>query len=177
MLLYLIAMLVLGLLSAALSYQGRNYYVRLFDDILGREEEETMAAKVGRGFVYGFLFPIYFGLILIGLISLIIFLLVAGVVAAIVFALVWATEKLVPKERLGEIVCGLFDKMGLTRYSPAPELVRPGLSPGMSPAHPSESALPPETKPAGEPPRPAESDDQGPFPGGGINRTRRHSLD
>ncbi|MFZ5866759.1 MAG: hypothetical protein ACOYXY_12830 [Thermodesulfobacteriota bacterium] len=173
----LIAMLVLGLLSAALSYQGRNYYVQLFDDILGREEEDSMAVKVGRGFAYGFLFPIYFILILIGLLSLIGFLIVAGVVAAIVFALVWGTEKLVPKERLGEFLCSALDKMGLTSHIPTSEFPQAGASPGPSSAPPAESAPPAGAKPTGEPPKPASSEEPSPFPGGGINRTRRHSLD
>jgi hypothetical protein len=173
----LIAMLVLGLLSAALSYQGRNYYVQLFDDILGREEEESMAAKVGRGFVYGFLFPIYFGLILIGLISLVIFLVVAGVVAAIIFALVWGTEKLVPKERLGEILCTALDKIGLTAHVPASEFPKPSVAPSPPPAPPAESTPPSGTTPTAEPPKPASFEETNPFPGGGINRTRRHSLD
>lgn len=113
MLLKLIGMIVLGLISAALSYYNKNYYVRVFNDILGREEDEGAAARAGRGFFYGFLFPIYFVLLLSGLAALISFLIVAGIIAAIVFVLVWVTEKILPNEWIGGLCLQLFDKIGL----------------------------------------------------------------
>lgn len=58
MIIKLIGMIALGLVSAALSYYNKNFYVRVFNDILGREEEEDVAARVGRGFFYGFFFPL-----------------------------------------------------------------------------------------------------------------------
>lgn len=132
MLLKLIGMIVLGLISAALSYYNKNYYVRVFNDILGREEDEGAAAGVGRGFFYGFLFPIYFVLLLAGLAALISFLIVAGIIAAIIFVLVWVTEKILPNEWIGGLVIQLFEKVGIRG---------PVVSP--VPAHPAEGT---ETK-------------------------------
>jgi hypothetical protein len=113
MILKLIGMIALGILSGALSYYNKNFYVRVFDDILGREQEENTAARVGRGFFYGFLFPIYFILLLTGLVFLVAFLIVAGIIAAIVFVLVWITEKVLPNELAGNLLIGLLEKIGL----------------------------------------------------------------
>lgn len=115
----LIAMIVLGILSAILSYYNKNYYVRIFNDILGREEDERTAARVGRGFWYGFFFPWYFLLLVTGLICLIAFLIVAGIIAAIVFVVVWITEKILPDESIGGLLVNLFGKIGL-KGAPAP---------------------------------------------------------
>lgn len=112
MILKLIGMLVLGLVSSVLSFYNKNFYVRIFNDILGREEDEDTATRVGRGFFYGFFFPVYFVLILAGLISLISFLVVAGIIAAIVFVLVWITEKILPNEWVGKLVMDLLSKVG-----------------------------------------------------------------
>lgn len=113
MLLKLIGMIVLGLISAALSYYNKNYYVRVFNDILGREEDEGAAARAGRGFFYGFLLPIYFVLLLLGLAALIAFLVAAGIIAAIIFVLVWITEKILPNDWVGGVCIQLFEKVGL----------------------------------------------------------------
>jgi len=147
MILKLIVMIVLGILSAALSYYNKNYYVRVFNDILGREEDEEPAARVGRGFYYGFLFPIYFALVVVGLVWLIAFLIVAGIIAAIVFLLVWVTEKLLPQESLGAGIITIFSKLGL---SPAP-------------ARPVQTEVPPAEPPtpAEEPPGPTPSEQPG----------------
>ncbi len=120
MILKLIVMIILGIISAALSYYNKNYYVRIFDDILGKEEIDNVHVKIGRGFVYGFLFPIYFSLVVIGLIALVVFLIVAGVVAAIVFALVWITEKILPTQWLGGINESLLNKIGFSGPPPPP---------------------------------------------------------
>lgn len=108
-----IGMIVLGLLSAALSYYKKNYYVRALDDILGREEDDKVEVRIGRGFLYGFFFPVYFGLILFGLVALISFLIVAGIIAAIIFVIVWVTEKILPHEWFGNLIGGLFKSIGL----------------------------------------------------------------
>jgi len=161
----LILMIVLGLLSAALTYFNKNYYVRIFDDIVGREEDDRMTVKLGRSFVYGFLFPIYFVLLLAGAVALIGFLVVGGIAAGIAFVLVWATEKIVPHEWVGGIIENLFGKLGIRGgptksqaadasaesipVTPSPE------APGPEPAKPTDDR--PETSPAGE-----TKQDQGP---------------
>jgi hypothetical protein len=109
----LLGMIVLGLLSAALSYYKKNYYVRAFDDILGREEDDKAAVRVGRGFLYGFFFPVYFVLLLTALVALISFLILAGIIAAIIFVIVWVTEKILPHAWFGNLVGGLFQTLGL----------------------------------------------------------------
>lgn len=109
----LIGMIALGLISAALSYYKKNYFVNLFNDILGKDEDEDSATRVGRGFIYGFLFPVYFSLLLSGLAILISFLIGAGIVAGIVFVLVWVTEKLLPQKWLGGYIVSLFNKIGI----------------------------------------------------------------
>lgn len=113
MLVKLIVCIILGLVSAAFSYYNKNYYVRVFNDILGREEDEGAAARTGRGFFYGLFFAAYFSLLVIGLLCLIAFLIVAGIIAAIVFVLVWITEKILPNEWVGELIIKLFEKIGL----------------------------------------------------------------
>jgi hypothetical protein len=135
MILKLIGMLVLGLVSAALSYYDKNFYVRVFNDILGREEEEDVTAKVGRGFFYGFFFPIYFVLLLSGLMALISFLIVAGIIAAIVFVIVWVTEKILPNQWIGKLCLDLFSKIGLSGPTPKPSAsVEQAIQPPASPA-------------------------------------------
>ncbi len=109
----LIGMIALGLISAGLSYYKKNYFVNLFNDILGKDEDEDAATRVGRGFIYGFLFPIYFCLLLSGLAVLISFLIGAGIIAGIVFIMVWLTEKILPQKLLGGYVVTLFNKIGL----------------------------------------------------------------
>jgi len=113
MILKLLGMILLGVLSAALSYYKKNYYVAVFDDILGREEDGNAAARVGRGFLYGFFFPVYFVLLVAGLIALISFLISIGIVAAVTFVIVWVTEKLLPHEWFGGFLLNLFKKIGL----------------------------------------------------------------
>ena len=125
MILKLIGMIVLGILSGLLSFYNKNYYVKIFNDILGKEDESDTAARVGRGFIYGFLFPIYFVLLLFGLVALVIFLIVAGIIAAIIFVLVWVTEKLLPNQWFGSILLGLFEKIGIKEKAPLPAPVVP----------------------------------------------------
>ena len=174
MILELIAMIVLGFLSAALTAYNKNYYVRVFDDILGRDEEGRPSERLGRAFVYGFLFPIYFILVVSLLIALVVFLIIAGIIAAIIFVLVWITEKIIPNTWLGNIVEAIFDKIGIRSVetepadSPAPTAAsRLGRTPSAVPPYPP--AQPREEESAEDP--------ENPFPGGNINRSRRHSLD
>jgi hypothetical protein len=177
----LIGMIVLGLLSAALSYYDKNAYVAVFDDILGREEEDSLAVKVGRGFIYGFFFPVYFFLLLIGLIALVLFLIVAGIVAAIVFGIVWVTEKVIPDDWIGNVIVTVFRKIGLSEPPPMEEQVAipdeqsPPVAPPPSP-HATDvpkvddaSSEPEKSKP--------EEEDSAEKPDEGPNVTRRHSLD
>jgi hypothetical protein len=177
----LIGMIVLGLLSSALSYYDKNAYVAVFDDILGREEEDSLAVKVGRGFIYGFFFPVYFFLLLIGLIALVLFLIAAGIVAAIVFGIVWGTEKVIPDEWIGNVIVLLFRKIGLSEPPHTEEQV----------AIPEEPAPPVSPPPAPQASDVTESDDNSSEseksepkeedsaekPDEGPNVTRRHSLD
>ncbi len=121
----LIVMILLGLLSAALSHYGKNYYVRVFDDILGREPDMKPETRVGRGFIYGFFFIWYFALVVCGLIALIAFLIVAGIVAAIVFIIVWITEKILPQDWFGGLCIRLFEKIGLKGNLPPAEVTQP----------------------------------------------------
>jgi hypothetical protein len=130
MILKLIGMIILGIISALLSYYNKNYYVRLFNDILGRDEDESAAVRTGRGFYYGFFFPIYFSLVLTGIVALIAFLIVAGICAAIVFVLVWVTEKILPQPWIGNGLLNLFSKVGISRpptepFRPAPQEEKP----------------------------------------------------
>ena len=131
--LMLIGMIVLGIASALLSYYKRNYYVRIFNDILGKEEDDDVTARVGRGFWYGFWFPIYFSLLITGLIALIAFLIVAGIIAAIVFIVVWITEKILPSAAIGSFLMGVFQKIG---FSGAPVSQPPVAEPATTPSTP-----------------------------------------
>lgn len=177
----LIVMIVLGILSAALSYYRRNYYVRVFDDILGKEEDENTTTRVGRGFIYGFFFPVYFVLLLGGLIALIWFLIVAGVIVAITFVIVWVTEKILPFDWFGNTLVGLFKSLGLSgteASAPPPAPASPQAPPSRTspePPKPDKPAPAPQDKPS----EPSSSGAGGSsaFPGGGINRTRVHKLD
>lgn len=122
-----VGFIFLGLLSALLSYYNKNFYVKVFNDIWGREEDENVAARVGRGFYYGFFFPIYFMLLIFGLICLVIFVIIAGVIAAIIFVLVWATEKILPHELAGNIIISIFNKLDIK--GPAPTTQPPAVVP------------------------------------------------
>ena len=116
----LIAMIALGILSGILSFYNKNYYVKIFNDILGREEEQAAAPRVGRGFIYGFFFPVYFLLLLLGLSCLVVFLIIAGIIAAIIFVLVWVSEKILPHEWFGGILLSLLEKVGIKQKAPLP---------------------------------------------------------
>jgi len=116
----LIAMILLGILSGVLSLYNKNYYVKIFNDILGKEDEQAAAVRVGRGFVYGFFFPIYFVLLLFGLMCLVSFLIVAGIIAAIIFVIVWVSEKILPHEWFGGILLSLLEKVGIKQKEPLP---------------------------------------------------------
>ncbi|MEW6347953.1 MAG: hypothetical protein AB1646_02735 [Thermodesulfobacteriota bacterium] len=157
----LVGMIILGCLSAALSYYNRNYFVRVFDDILGREEEENTETKLGRGFIYGFLFPVYFVLLLFGLLALAVFLVIAGILAGIAFALVWVTEKIIPKDTVGTIVKGVFDSLGIKGSQPPfePASVPPATSSASGArtgaASPASPAVPLPSSPAPAPPSPS----------------------
>jgi hypothetical protein len=163
MIAYLIGMLVLGILSALLSYYGKNYYVRVFDDILGREDDEKLSARVGRGFLYGFFFPAYFFLLGLGLIALLMFLIVAGIIAAIIFVIVWITEKILPHGWFGDILEACFSKIGLSSPLGAKQMPTDAVS--MEPI-----VLDEKVPPKG-------NDDPKPPSDAGINVTRRHTLD
>lgn len=130
----LIGVIVLGILSGLLSFYNKNYYVKIFNDILGKEEDPNTAIRVGRGFIYGVLFPVYFALLVFGLVALVCFLIVAGIIAAIIFVLVWVTEKILPNQWIGSIVLGLFEKAGVKEK--APVVVNPP-SPAPTPPAPS----------------------------------------
>ncbi len=137
----LVGMIILGVLSAALSYYNRNYFVRVFDDILGREEEENTETKLGRGFIYGFLFPVYFVLLLAGLIALLTFLVAAGILAGIAFVLIWVTEKILPKDAVGALVKSVFDKIGLKGpKQPFAEASAPAATPGTGTGAPTPAS-------------------------------------
>ena len=109
----LIGMIILGIISGGLSYYRKNFFVNIFDDILGREEDEDVVIRVGRGFFYGFFFPFYFLLLLAGLAALVSFIISAGIVATIVFILVWLTEKVLPRKWIGTTCISIFRKVGL----------------------------------------------------------------
>jgi predicted lipid-binding transport protein (Tim44 family) len=164
----LIGMIVLGIISATLSYYNKNYYVGVFNDILGREEDESVVTRVGRGFLYGFLFPIYLFLIIVGLIALLLFLIVAGIIAAVVFVMVWVTENILPHDWFGDLFLKAYSKIGLGKPAPSaaapqsePDAAAPSSSAPASPDAPASGAEEPKDKPE-EP---------------GINVTRTHKLD
>jgi hypothetical protein len=151
---YLIAMIILGILGAALSLYGKNYYLQVFDDILGREEDEKVETRLGRGFIYGFFFPIYFGLLLWGIAALVAFLIAAGIIAAIVFVLVWISEKLLPHEWSGGIMLGLFDKVGLKGAVVPVEETKTVIPVPSEPVATEQPPPPPPPTPSEEPPKP-----------------------
>ena len=156
MILMLIAMIILGVLGAALSHYKANYYLRVVDDILGREEDEKPETCLGRGFIYGFLFPIYFVLLFSGLLALVAFLIIVGIIAAVVFVMVWVSEKILPHDWFGDITLKLFEKIGL-KGAVAP-------TEGPKTEIPVASAPPPTTEPASAPDSPGE---EPPKPQGG----------
>jgi len=158
----LIGMIVLGIVSATLSYYNKNYYVGVFNDILGKEEDEKIATRVGRGFLYGFFFPFYLFVIVVGLIALLIFLIVAGIIAAIVFVMVWVTENILPHDWFGSLILNLYGKIGLGAPAAAP----PATAAPSSASTPSPDA--PVTGAEGQKDKTEEL---------GINVTRTHKLD
>jgi hypothetical protein len=150
----LIAMIILGILSAALSFYRKNYYLQVFDDILGREEDEKVQTRLGRGFIYGFFFPIYFSLLLSGIAVLVAFLIVAGIIAAIVFVLVWISEKLLPHDWFGGIILGFFDKMGLKGAAVPVEETKTVTPVPSEPVATEQPPPPPPPTQSEEPPKP-----------------------
>lgn len=150
---YLIAMIILGILGATLSHYKANYYLRVVDDILGREEDEKPETRLGRGFIYGFLFPIYFILLLWGIAALVAFLIVAGIVAAIVFVMVWVSEKILPHDWFGHIMLRLFEKMGWKGAVTPPEEPKTVIPVPSAPTPTQEPPAPPQA-PSEEPPKP-----------------------
>jgi F0F1-type ATP synthase assembly protein I len=178
MILKLIGMLILGMLSAVLSYYRKNYYVRVFDDILGKDEEERMPPRLGRGFVYGFFFPVYFSLAIAGLVALISFLIVAGIIAGIVFVIVWATEKIIPNEAIGNIVFKIFSQIGLKAASNAASAVPPSaVPPPLSTSPGAPSSQEPGADAGVSAPQGESQSGNGSADQKGINVTRHHSLD
>jgi hypothetical protein len=145
MILKLIAMIVLGILSGILSFYNKNYYVKIFNDILGKEDEQAAAARVGRGFLYGFFFPVYFVLLLFGLVALAVFLIIAGIIAAIIFVIVWVSEKLLPHEWFGGLLLSLLEKVGIKQKAPLPASApvsappAPAAPPPAAPSGPSQT--------------------------------------
>lgn len=164
----LLGLIVLGLVSATLSYYNKNYYVGIFNDILGREEDERVVTRVGRGFLYGFFFPLYLFLIGVGLCALLGFLIVAGVIAAIVFVMVWVTENILPHEWFGNLILKLYQKLGFGEPVPAPATSAP--HPPASPPSPSGPLSPDAPGTGAEGPKDKSEE-------AGINVTRTHKLD
>jgi hypothetical protein len=164
----LLGLIVLGLISATLSYYNKNYYVGVFNDILGKEEDERVITRVGRGFLYGFFFPIYFFLIVAGLCALLGFLIVAGIIAAIVFVMVWVTENILPHEWFGDFLLKLYRKIGFGE--PVPPAAPAAPHPSATPPSPSGPLSPdaPATGAEGSTDKPGEP---------GINVTRTHKID
>ncbi len=150
---YLIAMIILGILGAALSHYRANYYLSVIDDILGREEDEKLETRLGRGFIYGFFFPIYFILLLSGVLVLVAFLIIVGIIAAIVFVMVWVSEKILPHDWFGDIMARLFEKAGLKGAVAPVEDPRTVIPVPSAPA-PTQEPAPPPAPPSDEPPKP-----------------------
>jgi len=164
----LVGLIVLGLISATLSYYNKNYYVGVFNDILGREEDERVITRVGRGFLYGFFFPVYFSLIVSGLCALLAFLIVAGIIAAIVFVMVWVTENILPHEWFGNLILKLYQKLGFGEpAAPAAPAASQPAAPAPSPSGPLSPDAP-ATGAEGSRDKAEEA---------GINVTRTHKLD
>jgi hypothetical protein len=149
---YLIAMIILGILGAALSHYKANYYLRVVDDILGREEDEKPETRLGRGFIYGFFFPIYFVLLLSGVVVLVAFLIIVGIIAAVVFVMVWVSEKILPHDWFGDIMLKLFEKMGLKGAVTPTEEPKTEIPVPTEPVPKQEPPAPPDT-PSEEPPK------------------------
>ncbi len=178
MLLKLFGMIVLGLISATLSYYNKNYYVGVFNDILGKEEDEKAVLRVGRGFIYGFFFPIYLILIVLGLIALALFLVAAGIIAAIIFVLVWLTENILPHEWFGNLLLKLYTSVGLGSAKAAPPAAPPAAPTEVSvPSQPTTPMPSPSATPASGAPSPEVEKMGSKQEEPGINVTRRHSLD
>lgn len=172
MILKLIGMIILGVLSAALSYYKRNVYVDVFDDILGKDEPDQETVRVGRGFLYGFFFPIYFVLLLTGAIALVIFLLVAAALAAVGFVIVWVTEKIIPHEWFGNVIAKVFSAIGLTRPEAKGDVSFSNTTAGPPPSADSTPADSPKPEPTGD----GSSESKSNYDAG-INVTRKHTLD
>jgi hypothetical protein len=143
----------LGVLGAALSHYKANYYLRVVDDILGREEDEKPETRLGRGFIYGFLFPIYFVLLLLGLLVLVAFLIIVGIIAAVVFVMVWVSEKILPHGWFGDIMLKLFEKIGLKGAVAPTEEAKTEVPVPPAPTPTQEPAAAPDA-PSEEPPKP-----------------------
>jgi hypothetical protein len=171
----LLGMIILGVLSAALSYYKKNIYVDIFDDILGKDEPEKETTRVGRGFLYGFFFPVYFVLLLTGAISLIIFLIIAAILAAIGFVIVWVTEKIIPQDWFGGIMTAVFSTIGLSRPVSNEEVSTMNTMAGPPPSTDFSGATgaPSSEKPTSE----DDSKETETNPDAGINVTRKHTLD
>jgi type IV secretory pathway VirB6-like protein len=114
----ILGFLLLGFLSAVLSLYNKNPYVKLFNDIWGREDDEQTAARVGRGFVFGLLFPFVFVGVVFGLIALIIFIIIAGIIAALFYVAVEIINRVLPVELIGETVMGFLAKAGVRIPAP-----------------------------------------------------------
>ncbi|MGB6067387.1 MAG: hypothetical protein WBG50_21485 [Desulfomonilaceae bacterium] len=170
--LWVLVFIVLGLVSATLSHYNKNYYVGVFNDILGKEEDERAATRVGRGFIYGFFFLIYLALIVIGLIVLLGFLVIAGIIAAIIFVMVWVTENILPNEWFGNLLLKLYSKIGMAQAAPPATSAQLPVPSQPNTPMPSPSA-PPTTGTSSPEAEKGESKEEGL----GINVTRRHSLD
>ncbi len=170
-----IGLIVLGIISATLSYYNKNYYVGVFNDILGREEDEKLITRVGRGFLYGFLFPAYLSLIAAGLCALLGFLIVAGIIAAIVFVMVWVTENILPHDWFGDLLLKVYGKIGMANPAPSATPSRPVEPP--APQQPAGSGTSSSVPPTGDAPpaNTAEPKEKSEEPG--INVTRSHKLD
>jgi len=154
---YLIAMIILGLLGAALSHYKANYYLSVVDDILGREEDEKPETRLGRGFVYGFFFPIYFVLLLSGVLVLVAFLITVGIIAAVVFVMVWVSEKILPYDWFGDIMARLFEKIGLKGAVAPAEEPKTVIPVPNEPTTPAQEPPAPPAGPAEAPPKPEDA--------------------
>jgi hypothetical protein len=100
-------------------------------------------------------------LLLTGVIFLIGFLIVAGIIAGIVFVLVWITEKILPGESAGNVLIGLFEKIGLRGHTPAPKPVEATVEQGESDVASSGSTPAQPEPPSSEAPSPEASEQPG----------------
>ena len=147
----------------------------MFNDILGREEDEKVLTRVGRGFLYGFFFPFYLFFICAGLISLLVFLIIAGIIAAIVFVMVWVTENILPHDWLGDVLLKVFGKIGFGE--PTPSAVSPQPVQSSAPSQPPATAPPSSEQPAPTAPATEAEGPKDKPEEPGINVTRTHKLD